>query len=278
MSRYEDYQTVSTAYDETRSPIGTGILRRCLAATGQPLPEIRLLDAGCGTGAYSEALLPEVGRIEAVDLNAGMLSVARSKLGAEAARGRIAFHEASIDALPFADGAFDAAMINQVLHHLEVGTDPTFAASARVIAEMHRVLRPGGILVLNLCSHEQLRRGYWYYDLVPEAREACMRRHIPAGQLGAMLAEAGFKLLGREVPEEAVMQGAAYFDPTGPLRESWRKGDSFWALATPDQIAAAETRVRTLQAAGALEAWFRERDARRKGIGQFTFFLAVRSR
>ena len=49
------------------------------------------------------------------------------------------------------------------------------------------------------------------------------------------------------------------------------------ALATPDQIAGAEARVRELQAAGTLESWFRERDARRRGIGQFTFYLAARS-
>ncbi len=276
MSRYENYATVSKSYDETRVPIGTDILRRCLAAAGMPLSEIRLLDAGCGTGAYSRAMLPHVSHIDAVDLNEGMLAVARSKLAGDEAAGRIAFHQGSIDALPFEDESFDAAMINQVLHHIEDGADPSFPAHEAVIAEMHRVLRPGGVLVVNSCTHDQLREGYWYYDLAPEAREACIRCHVATERLTAMLTAAGLQPRPPAAPLDAVMQGEAYFDMTGPLSESWRKGDSFWALATDAQVAQAEARVSEMQAAGTLEAWFHERDERRKGVGQFTFFSAVK--
>ncbi len=276
MSRYEDYATVATVYDETRVPIGVDILRECLGAAGRPLGEIRLLDAGCGSGAYSSALAGQVGRIDAIDLNEAMLAVARDKLAAQEAAGRIAFHHGSIDALPFAARTFDAAMINQVLHHLEDGADDTFAGHGRVIAEMGRVLRPGGVLVLNMCSHEQLRDGYWYYDLVPEARAACIRRHVPVERLEAMLAGAGFDFRGGRASLGTVMQGDAYFELTGPLDETWRRGDSFWALATNAQIAAAEAQIRDMQSAGTLEAWFNERDDRRKGVGQFTFFTAVK--
>ncbi len=278
MSRYEDYATVSKAYDETRTPIGADILRRCLGAAGTPLSERRLLDAGCGTGAYSQAMLPHIGHIDAVDLNADMLAVARAKLADDAAAGRIVFHRGSIDALPFTDATFDAAMINQVLHHLEDGSDPTFPAHEAVIAEMHRLLRPGGVLVINACTREQLAGGYWYYDLVPQARESCIRRQVPTERLTAMLDQAGFQPRAPEAALDAVMQGEAYFDPTGPLRENWRKGDSFWALATAEQIAAAAQRVREMQAAGTLETWFQDRDKRRKGVGQFTFFAAVKGR
>ncbi len=276
MSRYENYATVSKAYDETRTPIGADILCRCLGAAGTPLSGMRLLDAGCGTGAYSQAMLPHVGHIDAVDLNADMLAVARAKLADDAAAGRIVFHRGSIDALPFKDATFDGAMVNQVLHHLEDGSDPAFPAHRTVIAEMHRVLRPGGVLVINACTHKQLRAGYWYYDLVPAARESCIRRHIPTERLTAMLTSAGFRPNTPDAELDAVMQGEAYFDPTGPLRESWRKGDSFWALASAEQIAAAAQRVRDMQAAGTLESWFQDRDARREGVGQFTFFAAVR--
>jgi len=276
MSRYEDYHAVSKTYDETRRAIGVEILLGCLGAAGAPLSDIRLLDAGCGTGAYSQALLRHVAHIDALDLNEGMLAVARAKLGAEETEGRIAFHRGSIAALPLPDESVDAAMINQVLHHLENGTDAGWPVHAVVLAEMRRVLRPGGVLVINSCTHEQLRRGYWYYDLVPEAREECVRRHISGERLTDMLEAAGFQPRAPEPAIGAVMQGDACFDPTGPLREDWRKGDSFWALATEAQIARAEAQIRDMQAAGTLEAWFRERDRRREGIGQFTFFAAVR--
>ena len=278
MSKYEDYATVSKAYDETRVPIGTEVLLGCLSVAAAPLEQVRLLDAGCGTGAYSRALLPHVGRIDAVDLNEGMLAVSRAKLVDEEAAGRIAFHQGSIDALPFADETFDAAMINQVLHHLEDGTDETWPLHSAVMAEMARVLRPGGVLVVNMCTHEQLRDGYWYYDLVPQAREACICRHIPPARLTAMMDAKGLHPNPPAPVLDEVMQGETYFDPTGPLRENWRKGDSFWALATPPQIAKAEARVREMQEAGTLKGWFQERDARRKGVGQFTFFSAIKRR
>jgi len=277
MSRYEDYTAVARDYDGTRVAIGVDILRDFLSAAPVPLRDARLLDAGCGSGAYAEAMLPHVRHIDAVDLNDGMLSMARAKLEHEEAAGRIAFHCAGIETLPFDSGTFDAAMINQVLHHLEDGTDGAWPAHAAVMAEMHRVLRPGGVLVVNMCTHTQLRNGYWYYELVPEARAACIRRHIPTANFREMLDKAGFAFHGSEVPHDAVMQGGAYFDAAGPLREAWRKGDSFWALATAEQIARAEARIRDMQAAGTLEAWFRERDARRVGVGQFTFFAAVRA-
>lgn len=276
MSRYEDYTTVSKCYDETREPIGTDILLGCLAAAATPISDMRLLDAGCGTGAYAQSLVEHVRHIDAVDLNDGMLAVARAKLAGEVEEGRIAFHRAGIDALPFADESFDAAMINQVLHHLEDGADPAFPAHEAVIAEMHRVLRPGGMLVVNICTHEQLRAGYWYYDLVPEAREACIQRHISLERLMAMMVEAGFRASPPKPALDGVMQGEAYFDPTGPLREDWRKGDSFWALATAEQVARAKAQIREMQDAGTLDAWFRERDERRERVGQFTFLSAVR--
>ncbi len=276
LSKYENYAEVSKAYDETREPIGVEILLGCLTAAGAPLPEIRLLDAGCGTGAYARAVIDHVGHIDAVDINEGMLSVARAKLAGEGAQGRIAFHHGGIDALPFEGGTFDAAMINQVLHHLETGEDDTYPGHARVFAEMHRVLRPGGALVVNMATHEQLRDGFWYYELVPQAREAAVALVPATERLEAMLAEAGFEFRGRHVPLDAVMLGSAHFEPAGPLDERWRKGDSIWALAGAKGVAEAEARVREMQAAGTLEAWFQERDEHRHGVGQFTFFLAVK--
>jgi ubiquinone/menaquinone biosynthesis C-methylase UbiE len=63
-----------------REPVGTEIFVGCFAHAPVPLNRTVVLDAGCGTGNYSDALLHYVGRIEAVDMNAGMLEVATRKL------------------------------------------------------------------------------------------------------------------------------------------------------------------------------------------------------
>ena len=61
MSAYERYDDVSAHYDETRVPIGTEIIIGCLSTCPTPMHEIALLDAGCGTGAYSAELIDRVG-------------------------------------------------------------------------------------------------------------------------------------------------------------------------------------------------------------------------
>src|SRR5215212_271244 len=119
MSSYENYTQTSKNYDKTREPVGTEITVGCFAHAPAPLDRAVVLDAGCGTGNYARAMLNYVDRIAAVDLNPGMLQVAERKLAGPKAEGRVSFHRARIDELPFEDAVFDGVMINQVLHHLE---------------------------------------------------------------------------------------------------------------------------------------------------------------
>src|SRR4051794_14094254 len=118
MSSYENYTQKSRNYDKTREPVGTEIIVGCFAHAPVPLDRTTILDAGCGTGSYSRALIDHVGRIEAVDLNPDMLEVAASKLKEARAEDRVSLHPSRIDMLPFEDATFDGIMINQVLHHL----------------------------------------------------------------------------------------------------------------------------------------------------------------
>ena len=278
VSAYEDYTAVSADYDRTRVPVGVEIILGCLAAAaaGGPLARLRVLDAGCGTGSYAAALRPHVGAIDAVDLNPSMLEIARAKLG----RGPgcpVALHEAGIDALPFEDARFDAVMVNQVLHHLPDSPADGRPLLRRVLGEFARVLRPGGAAIVNTCSHEQLRRGWWYAALVPDAVEAMRERHADTGELTRLLAEAGLDPRGRFVPSDALLRGDAYFEGRGPLDPAWRRGDSLWSAISEAALARALDTVRTLDAAGTLDAFVSEHDRRRPLIGQTGFHFAVRA-
>ncbi len=273
VSSYETYDDTSRHFDRTRIAVGAEIILGCLARQPRPLDELAVLDAGCGTGAYSHAIIGRVGRVEALDMSQGMLAEARAKLSAEAQAGRIGFHQGSIGELPFAAASFDAVMINQVMHHRDDGAG--HPAHRRVIGEFARVLRPGGALVINSCTHEQLRHAYWYYHLIPEAGERMRRRFAPLDALREMLTDAGFTVRGSFAPLDAVCQGDAYFDGRGPLDKSWRDGDSVWALVGEDELARACARVRELDAAGALDDFVARHDARRPEIGQITILFAT---
>src|SRR5919112_631630 len=222
MSSYEDYTQTSENYDKTREPVGTEISVGCFAHGPVPLDQMVVLDAGCGTGNYAQAMLHYVGQIEAVDLNLGMLEVASQKLSGLQTGGRISFHSARIDELPFEDETFDGVMINQVLHHLPDDATKGFPIHRNVFGEFARVLKTGGVPVVNTCSQEQLRHGYWHYYLIPEAADALRSRYAPLDELVEILDDCGFAYRGRFAPLDATLQGEPYLDPRGPLNKEWR--------------------------------------------------------
>lgn len=98
--------------------------------------EGRILDAGCGTGA----ILNRLGNRKAhvgIDLSPDALAFCRR-------RGLRALTRGDVGVLPFADGTFDAVISSSVLYHQWVPD------VGQALVEVRRVLRPGGLLLLNL--------------------------------------------------------------------------------------------------------------------------------
>lgn len=104
---------------------------------------LSILDAGCGTGGNS-AHLRRYGAVTGIDYSADALRLARRRHGLRLAR-------ASVETLPFLDSSFDLVLSNDVLCHLGVAND------ARAVRELARVLRPGGVLFLQLPAYQWLR-------------------------------------------------------------------------------------------------------------------------
>ena len=277
LSSYERYDQTSAHYDRTRWPIGVEIIIGCLAQGRTPLSVQTVLDAGCGTANYSAALLDHVERIIAVDQSSGMLAVARQKLAAKAGDRHVELTQASIDAVPLPDASVDGVMVNQVLHHLADDPEAGYPIHRQVLDELARVLRPGGVLVINSCSHEQIREGFWPYHLIPNARAAVIRRLMPLDQLEVALGGSKIAAKGRFVPVDAIMQSVDYLDPRGPLCTDWRAGDSIWALATEREIENAMCRLRELDEQSELDAYVASHDAQRRRVGQITVLYGVKT-
>lgn len=105
------------------------------------LPEgAPVLDAGCGPGHIAIALASRGLAVSALDGAEGMLEVARRNAAAAAPRSPIDFRQGDIERLPYSDGAFDLVVSTGVIEYLPDDT--------KVLSEFHRVLRPGGALVL----------------------------------------------------------------------------------------------------------------------------------
>jgi SAM-dependent methyltransferase len=168
-------------------------------------------------------------------------------------------------------------MINQVLHHLPDDPEAGWPLHRRVFAECARVLRPGGVLVVNTCSHVQTEQGFWTFHLIPQARAEILRRLMPLDALESALKACGIAPCARFVPVDALVQGEGYLDPRGPLRAEWRAGDSIWALVDEAELAAVEAKLRDLDARGELEAYVATHDAMRPQIGQVTFLYGIKA-
>ena len=192
MSSYENYHQSSRVFDRTRSACGIDIIQKVMAEGLVPPLQQILVDAGCGTGLYSAALIDQVQRIEAVDLNASMLAVAKSRLTEEEKAGRIRFHQASIDSMPLLDESVDVLIVNQVLHHLPDEVDTGWPLHGRVFSEFARVLKIGGYVIINSCSHEQLEHGFWFYRFIPDALKMLQENILVLDPLDGLLRESGF--------------------------------------------------------------------------------------
>jgi SAM-dependent methyltransferase len=282
VSRYATYDgEQARVYAATRPPVGAAFVRAevagaCSRARARP-GSIRVLDAGCGTGTYLDALTGAGAgaRVVAVDLSRPMLRLAVGSVPAHNGTRPVPGAQGSIEGLPVRPGAFDLVLVSQVLHHLEPGDDAGFARTRRALAELTGALGPGGRLVLCHCMEDQLAEGFWYYALIPEARARSARYCIPWRLLIDTLDELGFVVRRRHVPSEP-MQGPAYFDATGPLRSAWRRTDSIWAMVSDDELAAALDRVEHLRRTGRLDRYLAHHDARRPTVGQMTFLTAER--
>ena len=141
-----DHLLRATAHAETRHfwfrgfrAFVTPLVRTATAGRSN----VRILDCGCGTGANVD-LLGQFGRAFGFDLTETGL-----QLGREAGRTRLA--RASVTAAPFPTSSFDLVTSFDVLYALE-GPDERTA-----LAEMYRLLKPGGFAIINVAALEILR-------------------------------------------------------------------------------------------------------------------------
>ncbi|WP_052668954.1 class I SAM-dependent methyltransferase [Nitriliruptor alkaliphilus] len=152
----------AVAYEEYLVPLvfdaaARDLLDRVGVTSGQ-----RVLDIACGTGVvarYAERLVGSSGEVTAVDVNPGMLAVARRAAGAAP----ITWEQASAAALPLPDASVDVVCCQQGLQFL--------ADRRRALAEVHRVTVPGGRIGVSVCRGLEHQPGY--LELV-----AALRQHV----------------------------------------------------------------------------------------------------
>ncbi len=166
----------------------------------------RVLDLASGTGdlvvRYSGLVGPE-GLVVMSDINAAMLGVGRDRMADKGVTGNLEFAQVNAETIPFPDDAFDLVSIAFGLRNV---TD-----KAKALAEMRRVIRPGGRALVLEFSHPNdkvLQKGYDAYSfgflplmgrLVANDAESyrylaeSIRMHPDQRTLQGMMEDAGFE-------------------------------------------------------------------------------------
>jgi len=194
--------------------VGADAYSRFMGRFSEPLADVfmhwvglqpghRALDVGCGPGALTARLVDRLGAgaVAAVDLSEPFVAAARRRLAAVDVRA------AAAEQLPYADGVFDAALAQLVVHFM---ADPVAG-----LREMGRVTRPGGVVAACVWDHASDRgplATFWRAvgDLDPDAPGEASLAGTRKGQLAEICTAAG--LVDVESGSLTVEVGVASFD------------------------------------------------------------------
>ncbi|MGX9789975.1 class I SAM-dependent methyltransferase [Mycobacterium sp. MMS18-G62] len=194
-------------YDLLTRVLGMGKVYNTLVAQAGLADGLRVLEIGCGTGNVTIRAKRAAPGADVVGTDPDPLALARAQRKARGMPG-IRFERAYAQELPFADGEFDRALSSMMLHHLDEDV------KTGALAELHRVLRPGGSLhIVDIGGHTTAHHGLagrWMKDN-PHA----------AGNLGdaipRLLRKAGFDVEELDTQRHRLIGHLTFYRATRPV-------------------------------------------------------------
>lgn len=186
---------------------------------------VDILDLGCGTGNKSALLAAPGRRILGLDLDPDMIAVARANNSRPGIKFQVMDMTAAPELLPPA--SFDGALcLGNSLAHLE---DPP--AMERFVAGISGLLRPGGLLALQILNYERIRRlQIRELPLLESAGARFERRYEPQGRHLRFITALTVKSSGQRLVNEASLyplerdELAALLERSGFGKVDWRGG------------------------------------------------------
>lgn len=187
----------------------------------------KIIDLGCGTGRFSEAL--------ADTFDANVLGVEPSTKMIEQARAkhqdvRLRFQNGSGEELPAPDSSIDMVFMSMVLHHL---ADPQ-----KVAVECWRTLRTGGHVCIRNTVADEID-SYPYLDVFPSIRGIIAAQLLSRARLNSLFEPLGFTLVAGETSWHEIATSASAFAEKIALR-----ADSFVAQVPDREFAAGVAALR----------------------------------
>ncbi len=216
---------IAALEDRARSESYRAMVRNLLHGIA-PSPGQSILDVGCGSGALDRLLVRSVAAgcaITATDLNPFLLREAAALAAEDGLADAISFQEANAENLPFDDASFDHAFTITVLEECDAD---------RALAELYRVVRPGGRVGVIVRAIDLPQ---WWHLSLPDALRK--KAEIPPQSVGPRgVADASLYRRMRDAgfADQACWPTLVTFDqPGGPI---WRyREDHILSLLTPEE-------------------------------------------
>lgn len=148
-------------------------------------PEFEVLDVAAGTGLLSRAIAPHVKHVVAVDITPEMLAQGREDAARDGVS-NVRFETGAAEDLPYPDDSFDMVATRFSIHHL--------VRPGMAIAEMHRVCRAGGsLVVIDIVADEDAAVAARYNGVERTRDTSHIRAYSPSG-LRSLVADAGVEV------------------------------------------------------------------------------------
>jgi ubiquinone/menaquinone biosynthesis C-methylase UbiE len=229
-----DKTTLPDRYDSGRFH-GQEVLELWMRTIASHVPRegvSTILDLGCGTGRFSNALAEHFGaRVVGVDPSLKMLEQARAKPH----DARVEFQRAHAEAIPLATGSVDLVFMSMSFHH--------FNEPAKAARECRRVLRADGTLFIRTGVSDRAN-AYPYTRFFPSTF-AFMQEHLPSvARIRETFENAGLRTVLTEIVDQVIAPDwNAYADKLSTV------SDSILARLTPEEFNAGVAAIRSHDAA-----------------------------
>ena len=271
-STYCDYNQAFIVYDQIRRTHGLQSILNIFQQSEVPLEEQHILEGGFGTGAYLDLIRHHVKKMYGVEGSDEGYQQTQKKINTAA---NVILQIGNILQLPFREDFFHGYLVNQVVHHLDHRND--FQQLDVFLSESSRVLKPGGHLVINTCSQEQLdpdKGSYWHFKYIPSAARAMQRQYISIEALEARLESAGFEEVKRSIPDGKVFQQDYYENPYMGLQPDFRRGDSIYSFLSAAELEESKNRLMEAIKEGSVDRLMKRVADRAEEIGEVVIISA----
>jgi ubiquinone/menaquinone biosynthesis C-methylase UbiE len=238
-----DYDRISRIYDTSRVA-NTETLEKLIRLLHVGSDSV-ILDMGCGTGNYTDALRRVAKSVIGIDLSIGMLEQARAKFT------DLLLICGDVTSMPFKPESFDAAFAVQVLHHVK--------EKELFLTEAYRVLRKGAGIAIHACSHRQMR-AFWFYHYFPKGLQVDLARMPDSKEIVSLLTRVGFSDIRIETCYHDVV--VANEAPERYLERNYRDSISTFAFLSEEDVELGCEKIRKDIASGTVESVVRRSDAR----------------